>query len=169
MLHNLFVTVFVSLLATSSLVDARPGLIFGVLIKTTSKTTTTSTTTTTSSKTTTTSSTTTTSFKTSTTISSSIATSSSTSSSASSSLISSSTATSYGAVSPISTPIRGVNIGGWLVAEAWMNSDLMGASGAADQWSFDQTTGAAAALQNHWSTYFNQSDVAKLASWGINT
>jgi len=63
--------------------------------------------------------------------------------------------------------IRGVNIGGWLVLESYMNWDVMG--GAADQWSFDATSGAAAKLQQHWSTWFTEADVAQIAAWGLNT
>jgi len=63
--------------------------------------------------------------------------------------------------------IRGVNIGGWLVLESYMNWDVMG--GAADQWSFDSTSGAAAKLQQHWSTWFTEADVAQIAAWGLNT
>lgn len=49
-----------------------------------------------------------------------------------------------------------------------MNSDVFSGTTATDQWSFDQTTGAAAKLQAHWSSYFNETDVALIASWGIN-
>ena len=65
--------------------------------------------------------------------------------------------------------IRGVNIGGWLLLESYMNSDVMSGTGAVDQWTFDQTSGAAAKLQSHWSTYFTEADVAQIAAWGLNT
>lgn len=63
--------------------------------------------------------------------------------------------------------IRGVNIGGWLILESYMNYDVMG--DAADQWTFDQTDGAEAALQSHWSSYFQESDIEAIAGFGLNT
>ncbi|KAI9818463.1 MAG: exo-1,3-beta-glucanase [Pycnora praestabilis] len=64
--------------------------------------------------------------------------------------------------------LRGVNVGGWLILEKWMNSDVFSGNSAVDQYTFDSTSGAAATLQNHWNTYFTQSDVQTLASAGIN-
>jgi len=66
-------------------------------------------------------------------------------------------------------PIRGVNLGGWLVLEPWMNWELVGNTGAPDQWTFDQTNNAEAALQSHWQSWFSEADMAKIASWGLNT
>jgi aryl-phospho-beta-D-glucosidase BglC (GH1 family) len=66
-------------------------------------------------------------------------------------------------------PIRGVNLGGWLVLEPWMNWELVGNTGAVDQWSFDQTSNAQSALQSHWQSWFGEADMAKIASWGLNT
>ena len=72
--------------------------------------------------------------------------------------------------SPSSAFIRGVNIGGWLILEKWLNPDVFTGAGAnaVDQWTFDSTSGAQAALQNHWSTFFTQADVQSLQSTGIN-
>lgn len=39
---------------------------------------------------------------------------------------------------------------------------------ATDQWTFDGTDGAEAKLQSRWSTYFTESDVETIASWGVN-
>lgn len=64
--------------------------------------------------------------------------------------------------------IRGVNIGGWLVLEKWMNVDVFNGTSAIDQYTFDNTTGAQAKLQAHWASYFTEADVAKIASWGMN-
>ncbi|TVY67446.1 Glucan 1,3-beta-glucosidase [Lachnellula suecica] len=66
--------------------------------------------------------------------------------------------------------LRGVNLGGWLVLEAWMNSDLFTGdfSSAADEWSISSMSGAKAALQKHWSTFFTEEDVASIAATGIN-
>jgi len=64
--------------------------------------------------------------------------------------------------------IRGVNIGGWLVLEKWMNPDIFENTTAVDQYTFDATPGAAAKLQAHWDSYFTEDDVKQIASWGIN-
>lgn len=66
--------------------------------------------------------------------------------------------------------LRGVNIGGWLVLEKWMNGDVFSGAGAgaADQWTFDSTYGAAQALERHWSSWFTEADVESLKSYGIN-
>jgi hypothetical protein len=66
-------------------------------------------------------------------------------------------------------PIRGVNLGGWLVLEPWMNWQLVGNTGAVDQWTFDQTSNAESALNSHWQSWFGEADMAKIASWGLNT
>ena len=49
-----------------------------------------------------------------------------------------------------------------------MNSDVFSGTNAVDQYTFDQTQGAQAKLTNHWNTYFNESSVQKLASYGFN-
>lgn len=66
--------------------------------------------------------------------------------------------------------LRGVNIGGWLVLEKWMNGDVFSGAGAeaVDQWTFDSTYGAAQSLESHWSTWFTEADVQSLKSYGIN-
>ncbi|KAI5241590.1 glycoside hydrolase [Aureobasidium subglaciale] len=66
-------------------------------------------------------------------------------------------------------PIRGVNIGGWLVVEPWMNWELVEGTNAPDQWTFDQTNGAESKLQSHWASWFNEADMAQIAAWGLNT
>jgi glucan 1,3-beta-glucosidase len=74
--------------------------------------------------------------------------------------------------SAASTPtfIRGVNLGGWLVLEKWMDSDAFtGAfSDAIDQWTFDSTPGAADALMTHWNSYYTEGDIKTIAATGIN-
>ncbi|MCJ1373579.1 hypothetical protein MMC20_004807 [Loxospora ochrophaea] len=66
--------------------------------------------------------------------------------------------------------LRGVNVGGWLVLEKWMDSDAFTGdfANAVDQYTFDSISGAADALQTHWSTWFTEADVTQLASTGIN-
>ncbi|KAG8625875.1 hypothetical protein KVT40_006276 [Elsinoe batatas] len=67
--------------------------------------------------------------------------------------------------------IRGVNLGGWLLLEKWMTPEVFtGAfAEAKDQYTFDQIEGSQEALEKHWSTYITEQDIAKIASWGINT
>lgn len=66
--------------------------------------------------------------------------------------------------------LRGINIGGWLLIEKPLNSRLFtGAfASAADQWSFDSIPGAGLALEAHYASYFNESYVSLLKSYGIN-
>lgn len=64
--------------------------------------------------------------------------------------------------------LRGVNIGGWLVLEPFLTPELFEANGAVDQWTFDQTPGSADTLRHHWDTYCTESDIKKLASYGVN-
>ena len=70
----------------------------------------------------------------------------------------------------VPSPIRGVNLGGWLLLESWLNGDLFQGNfvDAVDEWTFDKIPGAANVLKTHWQTYFTEADVQKLASWGIN-
>lgn len=79
--------------------------------------------------------------------------------------------------------VRGVSLGGWLIVESWMLShnagSLFGKSGAfaslsvKDQWHADeyaqQNAEARKAMINHWDTFYTQSDISALPSYGINT
>lgn len=72
--------------------------------------------------------------------------------------------------------VRGVNLGGWLVLEPWINPSLFQqfvgqASPAVDEYTFTQNLGyanAQAQLEAHWSTWYSEQDFANFASWGIN-
>lgn len=69
---------------------------------------------------------------------------------------------------------RGVNLGNWLVLEQWMYPSWFDntAPGAVDEWTFCQSLGTAActnALQQHWSTFINETDIATMASMNANT
>lgn len=66
--------------------------------------------------------------------------------------------------------LYGVNVGGWLILEKWMNGDTFVGdfANAWDQYSFDSIDGAADALANHWKYFFTEDDVKELASHGIN-
>ncbi|KAF2645171.1 putative glucan 1,3-beta-glucosidase [Massarina eburnea CBS 473.64] len=49
-----------------------------------------------------------------------------------------------------------------------MVPDVFNGTNATDQWSFDQTPGAAEKLRQHWDTYITEDDIAKIASYGMN-
>lgn len=63
---------------------------------------------------------------------------------------------------------RGVNIGGWLILEKWMNPDVFSGTEATDQWTFDSTPDALSRLTSHWNTWFTESDVQWLRGVGVN-
>lgn len=68
--------------------------------------------------------------------------------------------------------VRGVNIGGWLVAEPWITPSLFdntGDSRVIDEWTFGQyASNAYNRLQNHWATFYTESDFAQIAAAGLN-
>ncbi|GAB7365715.1 hypothetical protein MBLNU230_g7053t1 [Neophaeotheca triangularis] len=64
--------------------------------------------------------------------------------------------------------IRGVNLGGWLILEKWMNWELFQDNDAKDQFTFDQTNGAEQKLKDHWESYITEEDFEQIASWGLN-
>lgn len=68
---------------------------------------------------------------------------------------------------------RGVNIGSWLVLEKWITPDIFtnNAPDSVDEWTFTETLGkttAQSVLENHWSSWFTEADVAQLSAQGIN-
>ena len=66
--------------------------------------------------------------------------------------------------------LRGVNLGGWLILEKWMNPDTFQGDfkDKKDQLDFDQTPGAKEALKKHWDSFFTESDIQEIAQTGIN-
>ena len=68
--------------------------------------------------------------------------------------------------------VRGVNIGGWLVAEPWITPSLFdntGDSRVIDEWTFGQyASNAYGRLQKHWSTFYTEADFAAIAAAGLN-
>ncbi|KAI9697716.1 MAG: exo-1,3-beta-glucanase [Bogoriella megaspora] len=64
----------------------------------------------------------------------------------------------------------GVNIGGWLILESWMNKDMFEGTSAVDQWTFDSRTDRdpLPLLRNHWKTWFTEEDVINIKKWGFN-
>ncbi|EKD17966.1 Major exo-1,3-beta-glucanase of the cell wall, involved in cell wall beta-glucan assembly [Drepanopeziza brunnea f. sp. 'multigermtubi' MB_m1] len=66
--------------------------------------------------------------------------------------------------------LRGVNLGGWLILEKWMNPLVFNGSfsAAVDQYTFDSLPSSFPALQEHWSTFITETDIETLAATGIN-
>ena len=68
--------------------------------------------------------------------------------------------------------IRGVNIGGWLVAEPWITPDLFDNTGdnrVIDEYTFGQYVGnARSRLQAHWASFITENDFRLIASYGLN-
>ncbi|HEX7653079.1 MAG TPA: glycoside hydrolase family 5 protein [Verrucomicrobiae bacterium] len=79
--------------------------------------------------------------------------------------------TAWGAPAKAAVPIRGVNLGGWLVLEKWIKPTLFTGLKAEDEYSFCQELGTAAAarLQHHRETWITDEDFAWLAAHGINS
>ena len=71
-----------------------------------------------------------------------------------------------------SQKVRGVNLGGWLVLEPWITPSLFDNTGnpnIVDEWTFCQLQSrhaATTALQNHWSTFYTESDFEAIANAG---
>ncbi|MBW0477739.1 hypothetical protein O181_017454 [Austropuccinia psidii MF-1] len=70
--------------------------------------------------------------------------------------------------------IVGLSLGNWLVLERWMSEDWF-TTGAGpntwDEWGFSKALGpkARAVLEEHWSRWFTEADVARAHRAGINT
>lgn len=63
--------------------------------------------------------------------------------------------------------LKGVNLGGWLVLEQWMTPTLFKGTPARDEYTFMQTPGAAAKLQQHRQTFITEQDFAWIADNGL--
>jgi len=70
------------------------------------------------------------------------------------------------------TKVRGVNIGGWLVLEPWINPSVFENTGnpnIVDEWTFGQLQDrntAQRALTAHWDSWITESDFAAIAAAG---
>ncbi|KAF2852547.1 glycoside hydrolase family 5 protein [Plenodomus tracheiphilus IPT5] len=67
--------------------------------------------------------------------------------------------------------VRGVNTGGWFVLEPWITPSIFEGNNAVDEYTFTQQLGADAArsrLQEHWNSWFTQSDFNQMAAAGLN-
>ena len=86
----------------------------------------------------------------------------------------------YGKSTSGNEPIRGVNIGGWLVLEPYITPSLFEAFRTnpnnddgipVDEYHYCQFLGydeASRRLENHWSTFYKENDFANIASRGFN-
>lgn len=71
----------------------------------------------------------------------------------------------------LTTRLRGVNLGGWLVLEKWITPSLFEGLQAFDETSYCVELGEAEAtrrLHHHWKTFITRDDFAWLAEAGIN-
>ena len=68
----------------------------------------------------------------------------------------------------MSGPLRGVNLGGWLVLEKWMTPSLFAGTDAIDEYTFMATPAAAERLRQHRKTWITEADVAWLAGHGVD-
>lgn len=74
------------------------------------------------------------------------------------------------------TPVRGLNIGGWLVLEPWITPSIFRnldqSLGIVDEFTLTQKLGTDAAyriLKPHWDTWCTFADFQKIANAGFNT
>lgn len=68
--------------------------------------------------------------------------------------------------------VRGVNLGGWLVAEPWMTPSMFNSTGTADEWNLCNKLGKSKCLetlQNHWSTFYTRDDFVQMKAAGLNS
>ncbi|PRP87381.1 hypothetical protein PROFUN_01643 [Planoprotostelium fungivorum] len=83
-------------------------------------------------------------------------------------------------VKSLKTPMRGVNLGSWFIAESFMSPELWSANNCDPSSSpgqyllerclFDQSPDKMnQTLESHWSTWINETDFAVMAAQGINT
>lgn len=71
-----------------------------------------------------------------------------------------------------STPVRGANIGGWLVLEPWITPSIFEPFGGSvvDEYTLcQQVPNAADILRSHWDSWVTLGDFQKLANSGINS
>jgi glucan 1,3-beta-glucosidase len=52
--------------------------------------------------------------------------------------------------------------------ETWITPTIFLNTNAVDQWTFDSTSNATAALTEHWSTFFTEADIKNISSYGLN-
>ncbi len=67
----------------------------------------------------------------------------------------------------MTTPLCGVNLGGWLILEKWMTPSLFEGTDAVDEYTFMQTKGAADKIEKHRRTFITEKDFAWIADQGL--
>ncbi|HMS92978.1 MAG TPA: cellulase family glycosylhydrolase [Candidatus Saccharibacteria bacterium] len=65
-------------------------------------------------------------------------------------------------------PLRGVNLGGWLVLEQWMTPHLFAGTDAKDEYTFMQTPDAAIKIKKHRDSFITEEDFRWLAGNNYN-
>ncbi|KAM0722344.1 hypothetical protein Q7P37_001785 [Cladosporium fusiforme] len=68
-------------------------------------------------------------------------------------------------------PIRGVNLGGWLLVEEWITPSLFYSTDAEDEWHLCSDLGkdrCRTSLESHWSDFLTRDDFEDMASAGLN-
>ena len=70
-------------------------------------------------------------------------------------------------------PVRGVNLGGWLVLEKWITPSVFSGlpDWVNDEWQLCEYLGYAEAekrLRNHWENWVNENEIIELKNAGIN-
>ncbi|KAL7007043.1 hypothetical protein EMMF5_003269 [Cystobasidiomycetes sp. EMM_F5] len=70
-------------------------------------------------------------------------------------------------------PIRGVNLGGWLVTEPWITPGIYddAGPGVIDEFTYGTKFGSVEAsnrLRPHWDTWIVEDDIAQIAALGLN-
>ena len=71
-----------------------------------------------------------------------------------------------------SKPVRGVNIGGWLVLEPWITPSIFNPYGTSvvDEYTLcQQEPSAASILNSHWASWVSLADFQKIADNGFNS
>jgi len=70
------------------------------------------------------------------------------------------------------TPVRGVNLGSWLLLEKWMTpTPFNGFNNAHDEYQLCQQAGyqeAERRLQAHWSSFITEQDIIQMKNMGLN-
>jgi len=65
-------------------------------------------------------------------------------------------------------PLKGVNLGGWLILERWMTPAVFAGSQAVDEYSLSQTAHGRAAIKKHRDTFITEADFVWLQKNKIN-
>ena len=61
----------------------------------------------------------------------------------------------------------GLNLGGWLITEPWMNASLFGGSQCKDEYSLLKTESGQAKIQHHHQTFITEEDFKWLKAHDI--